>query len=133
MKQGFYETESRPRPRSHRVRATSAPRPMNSLRLSGNGFESRQICRQKFRRKYPLPPYTADFCCVALKFILEVDGADHFTETGRERDRVRDEVLAKQGYLVVRISGFDVHHEPGRICQGIEERGRQRMRELGVD
>ena len=49
---------------------------------------NRQICRQKFRREYPLPPYTADFCCVDLKLILEVDGADHFTEAGRERDRV---------------------------------------------
>ena len=32
-------------------------------------------CRnQKFRREYPIPPYTADFCCVALKLIVEVDG-----------------------------------------------------------
>ena len=58
---------------------------MNSRRPSGNGFESRQVCRQKFRREYPLPPYTADFCCVELKLILEVDGADHFTEAGMER------------------------------------------------
>ena len=91
-----------------------------------------QVCRQKFRREYPLPPYTADFCCVELKLILEVDGADHFTEAGRERDRVRDEALAEQGYLVVRISGFDVVRGPERVCQGIEERVKERMRELGV-
>ena len=47
--------------------------------------QSRQVCRQKFRREYPLPPSTADFCCVELKLILEVDGADHFTEAGQER------------------------------------------------
>ena len=46
---------------------------------------NRQVCRQKFRREYLLPPYTADFCCVELKLILEVDGADHFTEAGQER------------------------------------------------
>ena len=45
---------------------------------------NRQVCRQKFRREYPVPPYTADFCCVELKLILEVDGADHFTEEARE-------------------------------------------------
>ena len=94
---------------------------------------NRQVCRQKFRREYPLPPYTADFCCVELKLILEVDGADHFTEAGRERDRVRDEALAREGYLVVRISGFDVLREPERACQRIQERVRERMRELGVD
>ena len=79
------------------------------------------------------PSYTADFCCVELKLILEVDGADHFIEAGQERDRVRDEALAREGYLVVRISGFDVLREPERVCQGIEERVRERMRELGVD
>ena len=67
-----------------------------------------------------------------LKLILEVDGADHVTEAGRERDRVRDEALARQGYLLVRISGFDVLREPERVCRCIEERVRERMRELGV-
>ena len=91
---------------------------------------NRQICGQKFRREYPIPPYTADFCCVELKLILEVDGEDHFTEAGRERDRLRDEALAGQGYLVVRISGFDVIREPERIYLEIEERVRKRMREV---
>ena len=57
---------------------------------------------------------------------------DHFIEGGQERDRVRDETLASQGYLVVRISGFDVVREPERVCQGIEKRVRERMREMGV-
>src|SRR5581483_2817816 len=74
---------------------------------------NRQVCRQKFRHEYPVPPYTADFCCVELKLIVEVDGADHFTEAGTQCDRVRDEALARQGYLVVRISGFDVFARTG--------------------
>jgi very-short-patch-repair endonuclease len=37
---------------------------------------NRQIAGQKFRREYPTPPYTADFCCVELKLILEIDGAE---------------------------------------------------------
>src|SRR4051812_28965628 len=132
MKQRPYETQPRPCPAAHRVRArASAPRPMNSRGPSGNGFATGK-CRQKFCREYPLPPYTADFCCVELKLVLEVDGAEHLSEAGRERDRLRDEALAKQGYLVVRISGFDVLREPERVYQGIEERVRERMRELGV-
>jgi very-short-patch-repair endonuclease len=74
----------------------------------GNGFARGQICNQKFRREYPIPPYTADFCCVELKLILEIDGTDHFTAAGQERDRVRDDFLKRQGYRVVRISGFEV-------------------------
>ncbi len=69
-----------------------------------------------------------------LKLILEVDGAEHLTQAQaeREHDRIRDDALAREGYLVVRISGFDVRSEPERVCQGTPERVRERMRELGV-
>jgi very-short-patch-repair endonuclease len=94
---------------------------------------NRGICRQKFRREDPRPPYTADFCCVELKLILEIDGAAHVAEAGKEHDRVRDELLAKQGYRVVRIAGYDVIREPEMTRQRIEEVVRERMRELGVE
>ena len=68
-------------------------------------IRNRQICNQKFRREYPIPPYTVDFCCVELKLILEIDGADHFTSAGKEHDRVRDGFLKRRGYRVVRVSG----------------------------
>ncbi len=94
---------------------------------------NRQICNQKFRREYAIPPYTADFCCVALKLILEIDGAEHFTDGGQQHDDQRDDFLRRQGYRVVRLAGYDVLREPQRVLQQIEEQVRQRMRELGVD
>ncbi len=78
-------------------------------------------CRgQKFRREYPIPPYTADFCCVALKLILEVDGEHHHTAEERERDAHRDQFLADQGYEVMRIPGYDVLRDPGGVRNRIE-------------
>jgi very-short-patch-repair endonuclease len=68
-------------------------------------IRNRQICGQKFRREYPIPPYTADFYCVELKLILEIDGAKHFTEEGRHQDRLRDDFLDRKDYRVVRIAG----------------------------
>ena len=48
-------------------------------------------CRnQKFRREYPIPPYTVDFCCLAPKLIIEVDGAHRQTDEGRKHDQRRD-------------------------------------------
>ena len=96
-------------------------------------IRNRQICGQKFRREFPIPPYTADFCCVELKLVLEIDGAEHVTEEGQLRDRVRDETLARQGFLVARIPGFDVLREPERVIARIEQCVRARMRQLGVD
>ena len=66
-------------------------------------------CRgRKFRREYPIPPYTVDFCCVELKLIVEVDGEDHFTVEGREHDEKRDRFLRDRGYEVVRIPSYDL-------------------------
>lgn len=94
---------------------------------------NRQIHGQKFRREYPIPPYTADFCCVELKLILEVDGADHVVEAGRTRDRTRNVFLNGQGYRVARISGYDVLHDGKQVHALIGEEVAKRMRELGVN
>ena len=34
----------------------------------------RQVLGQKFRREYPVPPYTVDFFCVELGLVIEIDG-----------------------------------------------------------
>jgi very-short-patch-repair endonuclease len=87
--------------------------------LSWQWVRNRQICHQKFRREYPLPPDTADFCCDELELILEIDGAEHFTEAGNERDQTRDEFLNRAGYRIVRIAGFDVLREGEAVSKRI--------------
>ena len=37
-------------------------------------LRNRGCHRQKFRREFPIGHYTADFCCVELKLIVEIDG-----------------------------------------------------------
>ena len=88
-----------------------------------------QGCRgQKFRREHPIPPYTVDFCCVALKLILEVDGKHHQTQAAQIRDLHRDQFLADQGYEVMRIQGYDVLRDPAgvrnRIVDAIDRRSK---------
>ena len=88
-------------------------------------------CRtQKFRREYPIPPYTADFCCVELKLILEVDGANHLADEGREHDQRRDQSLAVQGYQVLRISGYEVMQNAPEVRCQIGQAIDQRIRRL---
>ena len=88
-------------------------------------------CRnQKFRREYPIPPYTADFCCVALKLIVEVDGEHHQTDEGRERDKCRDRYLAEQGYTLLRIPGYQVTQDPAGVRCLIERAIDERIEHL---
>ncbi len=55
---------------------------MSSLGQFGNGYVTANAHRQKFRREVPIGPYTADFCCLELKLVIEIDGAPHLTERG---------------------------------------------------
>jgi len=124
-----------------RARSPEAIEFARAQRAGGNEFadrvwqwvRNRQICKQKFRREHPIPPYTADFCCVELKLILEIDGADHLTGAGQDRDRARDDFLARQGYRVVRISGYEVLQAGSQVIAMIREQVIKRMQELGID
>jgi len=71
-------------------------------------LRNRGCCGEKFRREVAIEPFTVDFCCVALKLIVEVDGKDHFTNAGRTADRSRDQYLTELGYVVLRFPGYEV-------------------------
>ena len=88
-------------------------------------------CRgQKFRREYPIPPYTVDFCCIESKLIIEVDGADHFTEEGKRHDAIRDKFLTRMGFRILRIPGFEVIRNGQEVLQSIEDFVDQRRNEM---
>ncbi len=75
---------------------------------------------EKFRREYPLGPYTLDFVCIELKLNIEIDGKDHWSEEGQRHDALRDAYLRKLGYTVLRIHGFRVTQDPMSVRTEIE-------------
>ncbi|QDV22342.1 hypothetical protein Q31a_06260 [Aureliella helgolandensis] len=97
-------------------------------RASSNEFAStvwqwlrnRQCCGQKFRREFPIPPYTVDFCCAELKLVIEIDGESHFTKDGLEHDRQRDAYLRRIGYQVLRIPGYAVIRDGRDVIEQIQ-------------
>ena len=91
---------------------------------------NRRCGNQKFRREYPIPPYTADFCCVALKLIIEVDGEHHQTEEGRAHDDRRDQYLAERGYALLRIPGYQVLQDPLGVRRLIENAVDNRLQQF---
>ncbi|MCC6508416.1 MAG: DUF559 domain-containing protein [Pirellulaceae bacterium] len=82
-------------------------------------LRNRNCHGQKFRREVPVGPYTADFCCIELKLIIEIDGEPHLTDEGREHDRVRDETLRQHGYQVLHVLGYEVIREEGNAHERI--------------
>lgn len=60
----------------------------------------------KFRRQAQIGQYIVDFVCYPKKLIIEVDGGQHSER--REEDRVRDEWLGGQGFIVLRFWNNEV-------------------------
>ncbi|MBY0565367.1 MAG: DUF559 domain-containing protein [Hyphomonadaceae bacterium] len=40
-----------------------------------------------FRRQHPIGPYYVDFCCAALKIVIELDGGQHAKRTAYDAAR----------------------------------------------
>ena len=75
---------------------------------------------QKFRHGFPIPPYTEDFGCLALKLIVEVDGEYHQTDEGRQHDQRRDEYLDEQRSEVARAPSYEVLRDAAAVRRRIE-------------
>ena len=66
-----------------------------------------------FRRQRPIGKYIADFMCIPLKLILEVDGITHTYEEAVERDINRQKMTRELFYphllKVVKKRQFEMH------------------------
>jgi len=67
----------------------------NLKRLRGEGFH--------FRRQAPFKGYYLDFVCFKHRLVIEVDGQVHQLDEQIRHDRIRDEVLAKEGFFTLRF------------------------------
>jgi very-short-patch-repair endonuclease len=66
----------------------------------------KQLGGCKFRRQVPIAGYIADFVCLELKLIVELDGGQHAERTAGDARRTR--VLEAEGYTVLRYWNDDV-------------------------
>ena len=56
----------------------------------------------KFRRQVPMGPYILDFLSIQIKLAIELDGSQHYTPTGIEKDKKRDTYLRNNGLTIFR-------------------------------
>lgn len=71
----------------------------------------------EYVRQFPIGKYSADFYFPKTKTVLEIDGKDyHFANNEQfNRDRVRDEVMVKKGFTVIRVTGTYALKNPNGI------------------
>ena len=92
-----------------------------------------------FRKQHPVGPYIADFACVRVRLLVEVDGETHWREHERRRDARRTAFLERDGWTILRVWHGEVYsNEEGAVetigmwaMNGIErERARRAIRPL---
>lgn len=80
----------------------------------------KQINGIQFYRQRPIGNYVVDFYAPSAKFIVEVDGGQHFDAEGLANDQKRTAYLTNQGLRVLRYSNHQVFKETDAVVQDIE-------------
>lgn len=75
----------------------------------------------KFRRQHAVLDFIADFICLDLKLIIEVDGEYHFTEQQTEEDMMRTRRLANMGYTIIRFTNTEVLNSMDSVLEIIKQ------------
>ena len=70
-------------------------------------------------RQKVIGPYIVDFYCAKAKLVIELDGSQHYEETGKLSDSERDLYLNNLGLQVLRYSNYDVNQNCLSVCQDI--------------
>jgi very-short-patch-repair endonuclease len=73
----------------------------------------------KFRRQIPIGKYILDFYCSPIKLNIELDGSQHYTEDGMNKDKQRDEYLKKLGIEVLRFPDNEIFKNENGVIQTI--------------
>ena len=72
-----------------------------------------------FRRQVPIESYVADFCCLARRLIVELDGSQHGFDAHTAYDARRTAALARCGYRVLRFSNHAVMRDIDSVLDTI--------------
>ncbi|MCZ8106040.1 MAG: DUF559 domain-containing protein [Burkholderiales bacterium] len=98
------------RARSLRREMTEAERQLWSL------LRGRRLGGYKFVRQVPIDGFIADFCCRETGLVIEADGSQH---AGSARDAIRDRVLRRAGYRILRFWNNDILLRPQIVTEAI--------------
>lgn len=73
-----------------------------------------------FRRQRPVLRFIADFMCLDLKLIIEVEGITHHYDDVMEKDKQKQSALENAGFTVMRFSDNEVLNQIGNVRRRIE-------------
>ena len=84
-------------------------------------LRKRQLKNCQFYRQRIICNYIVDFYCPDANLVIEIDGGQHYSQTGKDKDAIRDRHLADLGLTVMRFSAREVFENTEGVLQRIYE------------
>jgi very-short-patch-repair endonuclease len=75
---------------------------------------------ERFLRQYSIDNCIVDFYCPKFKLAIKLDGEQHFSEYGIEKDEKRDAYLKSREVIVLRFENFEILEYPQRTLEEIK-------------
>ena len=72
-----------------------------------------------FQRQKAIDNFIADFYCHEAKLIIEIDGSQHFSEEGQQKDAFRTEILEGYDLKVIRFTNRQINTNFHGVCEYI--------------
>ena len=79
-------------------------------------LRDRRLAAHKFRRQVPFQNYILDFVCFEQRVVVEIDGSQH---ADSPHDKTRDQLLAREGFRVLRYWNNDVLQRRNAVLEDI--------------
>ena len=74
----------------------------------------------KFQRQKAIDHFIADFYCHQAKLVIEINGSQHDTENGKQKDAFRTEILEGYDLKVIRFTNSDINTNFSGVCEYID-------------
>ena len=74
----------------------------------------------RFLKQKVIDNYIVDFYCNKARLIIELDGAQHFTEEGALKDSIRTSYIENRNLHVLRIPNYDINRHFSEVCECID-------------
>lgn len=74
----------------------------------------------RFQRQKAIGDYVVDFYCHKARLVIEIDGTQHFLESGAEKDKERTNLLGSNGLTVIRFSNNEIKENFKGVCERID-------------
>jgi very-short-patch-repair endonuclease len=111
----FYNTKLKEYSQELRKNMTDAERLLWS-KLRKKQLRGFQIYRQRI-----IGNYIVDFYCPRAKQIIEIDGGQHYMDSGAKEDRIRDDYMREHGFKVLRFSDQEIFENLNGVIEKIYE------------